>query len=81
MLGMSKSREIHTWYTDAGDVEHDIVIKVSSLDLGDTPFTGLPDMPADEEDRLREHVAELYWAEEREAYEMSQCAQEDSRDE
>lgn len=75
---MSRSRTIATWYADANDVEHDITVEVSALDIRTAEVeTDLPDMPAGEERCLRERASELYWAAEREAYLRSPQAERD----
>jgi hypothetical protein len=78
-MTMTKSREIKTWYSDADEAEHDITVTACADWQRDIEIeSDLPDMPADEEQRLRERVAELYWAAEREDYEIAECAQEDA---
>lgn len=72
------TRKISTYWYDAIDTEHTITVDVWADGLSDIDTEDLPDMPGDEECRLRERLAALYWAAESHDFECRECAQEDA---
>lgn len=69
MRGMGKPRTFTTWYEDALGAEHDLSVEVEADGRFDIRLcTDLPEMDGDQEQRIKERVAELYWAAEREEY-------------